>query len=74
MACIGNQVGLSYYLLKEILSKVYPQDSLKIDIYPIKIESPVSIAFKVENLVVDQDYTLYVDTTIINLIPRETPE
>lgn len=54
--------------------EAYSRDSLKIDIYPIKIESPVSIAFTVENLVVDRDYTLYIDTTIINLIPRETPE
>lgn len=54
--------------------EAYGRDSLKINLFPIKIESPVSIAFTVENLVVDRDYTLYIDTTIINLIPRETPE
>lgn len=48
------------------------RDSLKIDIYPDKIESPVSIAFSPQNIVIGRNYSLYIDTTIITLIPLTT--
>ncbi len=47
----------------------YDRDSIKIDIFPEQIKKPIVIAFTVENLVVGKDYSLYMDTTIINLIP-----
>ena len=51
--------------------KNYDRDSIKIDIFPEQIKRMITIAFTVENLVVDKDYSLYIDTTIINLIPSK---
>ena len=51
--------------------KNYDRDSIKIDIFPEQIKRTITIAFMVENLVVDKDYSLYIDTPIINLIPSE---
>ena len=54
-----------------LFHKNYDCDSIKIDIFPEQIKRTITIAFMVENLVVDKDYSLYIDTTIINLIPSE---
>ena len=54
-----------------LFHKNYDRDSIKIDIFPEQIKRTITIAFMVENLVVDKDYSLYIDTPIINLIPSE---
>ena len=54
-----------------LFHKNYDRDSIKIDIFPEQIKRMITIAFTVENLVVDKDYSLYIDTTIINLIPSK---
>ena len=54
-----------------LFHKNYDCDSIKIDIFPEQIKRTITIAFMVENLVVDKDYSLYIDTPIINLIPSE---
>lgn len=54
-----------------LFHKNYDRDSIKIDIFPEQIKRTITIAFTVENLVVDKDYSLYIDTTIINLIPSK---
>lgn len=54
-----------------LFHKNYDRDSIKIDIFPEQIKRTIIIAFTVENLVVDKDYSRYIDTTIINLIPSK---